>query len=135
MSTDVITNSEKHENYREQMSRLTKAMKSQFYLEAVFIEYAVIEDRLTSILRYTNDFNAEKHNTITKKLSKLESIQRDKNGILKNYISDELISEIHEWKNNRNTIVHWFCICRSGKSYRSYFSKRKSSTLNQYGIA
>lgn len=106
MSTDVITNSEKHENYREQMSRLTKAMKSQFYLEAVFIEYAVIEDRLTSILRYTNDFNAEKHNTIVKKLNKLESIQRDKNGILKNYISDELISEIHEWKNNRNTIVH-----------------------------
>ena len=48
---DVIAdNQQKYENYREQICRLNKALKDHFYLEAIFIEYAILEDRLEAIL-------------------------------------------------------------------------------------
>ena len=45
-----ISNMQKYFNYQEQMVRLKKALAAQFYLEAIFIEYAVMEDRLASVL-------------------------------------------------------------------------------------
>lgn len=41
-------NMQKYLNYKEQMGRLKKAIANSFYLEAIFIEYAIIEDRLES---------------------------------------------------------------------------------------
>ena len=41
-------NQQKYENYRMQSRRLSSVLRSGFYLEAVFIEYAIIEDRLES---------------------------------------------------------------------------------------
>ena len=46
--TDQPGNQQKYENYRVQSRRLAGALRSGFYLEAVFIEYAIIEDRLES---------------------------------------------------------------------------------------
>ena len=40
-----LTNMQKYANYKEQMERLNRAMKEHFFLEAMFIEYAVMEDR------------------------------------------------------------------------------------------
>lgn len=56
----ISSNQQKYENYREQMSRLSKAMKAEFYLEAIFIEYAIMEDRLESALRHAGRFNPKK---------------------------------------------------------------------------
>ena len=42
-------NTQKYENYREQFKRLNKAMNSNFNLEAMFISYAIMEDRTESI--------------------------------------------------------------------------------------
>ena len=53
---DIINqNKVKYSNYQEQYKRLEKALKSQFYLEAIFIEYAIIEDRTESIIKYENN--------------------------------------------------------------------------------
>ena len=41
-------NQQKYENYRMQSRRLSSVLRSGFYLEAVFIEYAIIEDSLES---------------------------------------------------------------------------------------
>ena len=49
-------NMQKYENYREQFKRLDKALKYQFYLEAVFIAYAILEDRTKSILCYAGQW-------------------------------------------------------------------------------
>ncbi len=106
METNQIINSEKQENYRVQMGRLSKALRSEFYLEAVFIAYAIIEDRTAAMLRYTDDFNPEKHNALNKKLNKLDAVRRGKGHPLQRYVSDELLSDLHEWKNGRNKIVH-----------------------------
>lgn len=102
----VLDNMGKYGNYKEQMGRLKKAMNAGFYIEAIAIEYAVIEDRMESILRHSNKFNPDKHTTLTKKLNRVSEIQRNKTGLLRKYITEELIEEIHEWKNNRNPVVH-----------------------------
>ena len=50
----------KYENYREQFKRLNSALHSGFNLEAMFIEYAILEDRTESILRHAGKLpNAE----------------------------------------------------------------------------
>ena len=54
-----VDNEQKHINYTEQMGRLKKALKYEFYIEAIAIEYAVMEDRLESILRHEGVFNPE----------------------------------------------------------------------------
>jgi len=46
------------------MERLNRAMKERFFLEAMFIEYAVMEDRCESILTHAGVFRPDRHNTI-----------------------------------------------------------------------
>ena len=101
-----ITNMQKYENYRIQMGRLSRAIKAEFYLEAIFIEYAVMEDRLESILVHAGKFNPEKHNTMDKKLRKVEEISREKKALPHKYFSAELIQSIYSWKNRRNDLIH-----------------------------
>ena len=67
--------------------------------------YAIIEDRCESILTHAGVFRADKHNTITKKLRRLEWLtQRDK--LAGKYFSKELIDSIFEWKEKRNKFIH-----------------------------
>ena len=102
----ITDNMQKYANYKEQMGRLKKAMASQFYLEAIAIEYAVIEDRVESVLRHGGTFNPEKHNTLNKKLNRLSEMQRNKKGLVRKHISEELIQSIYNWKNERNPMTH-----------------------------
>lgn len=102
---EAETNQQKYENYKAQMGRLNRAIKEHFYLEALFIEYAIMEDRLESILIHAGVFRADKHNTITKKLRRLEALcQSDK--IAKKYFSSGLLQSILDWKENRNKFIH-----------------------------
>ena len=51
----VTENQLKYNNYKEQFKRLDKAINNRFYLEAMFIAYAIIEDRTESILSYESN--------------------------------------------------------------------------------
>ncbi len=100
-----IDNMQKYENYKAQMGRLNRAIKEHFYLEALFIEYAVMEDRLESILTHAGVFREDKHDTISKKLRRLEALcQSDKTAA--KYFSNELQARIIAWKENRNRFIH-----------------------------
>ncbi len=101
-----IDNMQKYANYKEQFGRLKKALTYKFYLEAIFIEYAIIEDRFESILRHSGKFNPEKHNSLNTKLRRIKEMQREKKGLVKKYFTDELIEEICEWKEERNQLIH-----------------------------
>jgi len=57
-------------------------------------------------LRHANAFNPKKQTTLDKKLSKLESIQREKGSIVGKHISSEMIESIYEWKKKRNPLCH-----------------------------
>ena len=54
----AIDNQQKYENYKEQFKRLNKALANGFHLEAMFIEYAVMEDRTESIIRHAGLWEA-----------------------------------------------------------------------------
>ena len=104
--TSEITNMQKYGNYKEQTGRLKKAMDNHFLLEALFIEYAIMEDRCESILRHSNAFNPERHKTINGKLNRITELARYKKSLIRKYISDELIEEIKGWKEERNRLIH-----------------------------
>ncbi|MBP3898739.1 MAG: hypothetical protein J6D57_13010 [Mogibacterium sp.] len=48
----IVSNSEKQNAYRNGYKRLNTALKYEFYLEALSISYAVIEDRLVAFLHH-----------------------------------------------------------------------------------
>ena len=99
-------NQQKYENYRAQSRRLASALRSGFYLEAVFIEYAIIEDRLESALTHAGAFNPNRQGTITSKLKKLEKLCENSRGLARRYFSAELLAAIRAWKDRRNPLVH-----------------------------
>ena len=52
----VADNREKQLTYQEQMRRYKKAMKEEFFFEAILIDYAMLEDRLRSMLYHAAFF-------------------------------------------------------------------------------
>ena len=102
----TIPGTKKYLNYKEQMVRLKKAMAAQFFLEAIFIEYAVMEDRLESILRHSGVFNPKRHNKIKPKLGRVDELRREKKSLLHRSFSDELIEGIYQWLDARNQLIH-----------------------------
>lgn len=55
----VYDRADKQRTYREQMDRFNAAMKYGFYLEAIMIDYACMEDRLRSMLYYLGVLESE----------------------------------------------------------------------------
>ena len=107
MNNNESNNFVKYENYKEQNERLKKALNNHFYLEAVFIEYAIMEDRLESILRYENNsIKSKNYVSIDSKISKVNTIAREKKGLAKKYFSPEFMQSISDWKEKRNPLIH-----------------------------
>ena len=50
MIKPVIDNADKQRTYREHKARYKKAMENEFYFEALLIDYALMEDRLRSMI-------------------------------------------------------------------------------------
>jgi len=106
---ETIDNNQKYKNYKEQFARLNKSLKYEFYLEAIFIAYAILEDRCESVLRYEgNEVKAKDGGfvSIEKKLNKISTIARKKKSLPNKYFSDEFIDGIYQWKDKRNELIH-----------------------------
>jgi hypothetical protein len=56
----VKNNQEKYETYKTQMERFNQAKEQGFYLEGIFILYAMLEDRLSSFLFYAGVLNNDR---------------------------------------------------------------------------
>lgn len=87
------------------MERLNRAMKEHFFLEAMFIEYAVMEDRCESILTHAGVFRPDRHFTIVRKLRRIEALTQS-NATAKRYFSQDLIDRLLTWKDKRNAFIH-----------------------------
>ena len=97
----------KFENYKEQFVRLKKAVDSNFYLEAMFISYAIIEDRSDAILSYEgNEIYSKNFIPLDKKLNKIKKIAEQNKSLPQKYFSDSLIDDILVWKETRNGLIH-----------------------------
>ena len=90
------------------MQRLKKAIGSDFYLEAIFIEYAVMEDRLESIIRHSGQWNYKdgSYVSIEIKIKKVAKIAEEKRSVAHRYFTPELTDAITEWKERRNKLIH-----------------------------
>lgn len=110
MSEAILTGQEKYSNYKEQFSRLNRALKNEFYLEAIFIEYAILEDRTESVLRHAGLWDAymkgRKMPNIQTKLTFIKNHAALKSCTLNRYFSDDLPERLRIWKDRRNPLIH-----------------------------
>ena len=95
--------------YKSMNENLTKAMRSEFYYQAIFIEYAIIEDRCTSVLRHAGVkyLDSKGHEIkLSQKLTKMHSNPAFVTPYVRQRITPELLDEITEWKRERDQLIH-----------------------------
>lgn len=104
----TVDNQQKHENYRVQMGRLKAALRGHFYLEAIFIEYAIMEDRLEAILRHADKWHPKQDEfiSIDKKAKGVAKLAEEKKNPAHRYFPPELTNGILAWKGKRNQLIH-----------------------------
>ena len=87
-------------------------MNSGFNLEAMFIEYAIMEDRTESILRHADKWDAYlksrkgRDPNIDSKVKYIQKLAENRKDLLHRYFSDDLLNRILEWKEDRNRLIH-----------------------------
>ena len=109
---DRTENQLKYENYREQFKRLKSALNNNFNLEAIFIEYAIMEDRTESILRHAEKWEAYlksrkgREPSLDSKIRYIQKMAEHKKSLPNKYFSDALLASILIWKEERNRLIH-----------------------------
>ena len=104
-----MINIEKKEKYLNLMSRLNRATDNEYYYEAIFIEYAILEDRTESLLKHAGKKFQENNGNpfkISKKLNKLKSEKEFQTSYIRKHLTEELIEKIYEWKIQRDKLMH-----------------------------
>ena len=99
----------KYNNYKEQAKRLEKALKYEFYVEALAIEYAMIEDRIQSVLKHSGFAIADKNGkmySIQHNINRLKSSAYFNTANIRKKVPLDLIAQIEEWKKQRNRVFH-----------------------------
>lgn len=102
-------NFEKYDIYKSMKINLKKAITSGFYYEAIFIEYAIIEDRCTSLLKHAGVkyLDSKEHEIkISEKLKKLRGNPAFDNNYVRKRLTLEFLQEIEVWKRNRDQLIH-----------------------------
>ena len=64
----VAGNGDKQRTYRENIRRFNTAMQQEFYFEALLIDYAILEDRLSSLLYHIGALDGRTDRKICKKV-------------------------------------------------------------------
>ena len=92
------------------MVRMSKAITANYYLEASWYAYAVLEDRLIAILSASGGAHEKnKPSRIMRNFGrKLDVIdqRRIRDSLLAVYFSDSLMTGLRNWKNERNDLMH-----------------------------
>ena len=94
---DETNGQRKYENYHEQCKRLNKALAAGFHLEAMFIEYALMEDRTESILRHAGMWDAYvksrrgHEGSIDTKLRYIMKLAENRASLQHKYFDDDLL--------------------------------------------
>lgn len=110
--TGATDSQQKYENYKTQFQRLTKALSNDFNLEAMFIEYAIMEDRTESILQHADQWEAylksrgRQEPSIESKIKYIQKRAENKKAVLHRYFADDLLDKMLAWKNERNRLIH-----------------------------
>ena len=98
-----MTNYEKRDRYAELNEILDRAIEQEFYYEAIFIEHAILEDRVISLFKHANLRMPFK---LGEKIGVLKSYKIFKDEYISKHIDMELLEQIDNWKDKRNKLVH-----------------------------
>lgn len=99
----VINSEQKHETYKMLMGRLKVAIDKEFWYEAIFLEYAMLEDRLHSVIIHGGETINNRMIDNIKKVRKM--VEKQRSGIGK-YFDGEILNEVNDWRDKRNGLVH-----------------------------
>jgi len=104
-----MDNMEKYQIYRAMTENLKRAMKAEFYYEAIFIEYAILEDRCASALIHAGVKCHDKDGKEIKLSAKLNKLH-DHSAFIVPYVRKritlELLDRVTEWKRKRDALIH-----------------------------
>lgn len=104
-----LKNMEKYEIYRAMNANLSKAMKAGYYYEAIFIEYAILEDRCTSLLKHAGVMYMDSKGfdlSLATKINKIRSNKNFASHFVRQRIPHKLLDEIETWKRERDRLIH-----------------------------
>lgn len=97
---------EKRDLYENFHSKLKLAIEKEFYLESSWYVYALLEDRLVSLLRSSggvgNSGSAKPIKMMGPKLKELKNRSKSNKLLDHNFDHDR----INQWKNDRNDLMH-----------------------------
>ena len=102
-------NFDKYDAYKAMKESLRKAMKQGFYYQAIFIEYAIIEDRTLSALKHAGvkyQDNKGHDFKLAEKIRRMRGNQAFSNSYVRKRITLELLDDIYEWKQERDRLIH-----------------------------
>ena len=87
---------------------LKNSMSAGFYYEAIFIEYAIREDRCCSLLRHAGVKYLDSKGReikLSDKLKKLRGNPAFNNDYVRKRLTLEFLQEIEDWKRNRDQLI------------------------------
>ena len=99
----------KYLTYKAMKENLKRAITSEFYYEAIFIEYAILEDRLESLLRHAGVNVLDKNGhaiSYSNKVKVVKSNARFHDKFIMKKITSDFLDELKSWSNKRNRLVH-----------------------------
>ena len=106
---EKIKNYKKQAKYAELMERLGRALQEEFYYEAIFIEFAVFEDRTSSLLRHAGISTLDEDGQEMGLHSKIKLIKRHsmfRNDYVEKHELFSILDDVDTWRRTRNDLMH-----------------------------
>lgn len=104
----MSTPPKKFSHYKAMIERMKAARPAGFHLEASWYAYAIVEDRLVSIL-HNSGGAYEKPGRLFRNMGRKIGIvlkRKKKDSLLEAYFPDATMAELVSWKNARNDLMH-----------------------------
>lgn len=98
----------KESNYQKLFGKIDSAIESDFYLEASWMIYSIIEDRFRSLVNNSAKTPAEKKRKILMLGPKIGIIEDrlKTNSNLQSVFYDDLLERVNNWKKSRDKLMH-----------------------------
>lgn len=102
-------NMQKYEIYKKMHEDLKKSMRARFYYQAIFIEYAIAEDRCRSALifaRVKYMDNKGREISLSQKINKFKTNPAFTAKYPRSRLTEDLLKKLSDWKQDRDNLVH-----------------------------
>ncbi|MBV1788344.1 hypothetical protein KQ940_09775 [Marinobacterium sp. D7] len=121
---------DKYNKYRELISRIDLAIEGGFYLEATWIAYSILEDRLVSALKESG--GGPPIRMLGPKIGEIK--YRHTNSLkMRQAFFGDMIQRLSNWKDKRNDLMH--ALADERLDVPSIDAESKSVALEGRGLA